>query len=109
MKTLVLERREIMGGAAITQGLHPGFHCSTLAHSVGPLLPQVLKELQLTRHGLELIEPPVRATALHPEGRAISIYADTAKTVKELERLSAHDAAQYPEFVACIKRLGRVL
>ena len=109
LKTLVLERREIVGGAAITEGLHPGFHCSTLAHAVGPLLPQVLKDLQLQSHGLELIEAPVRVTALHPDGHAISIYTDTAKTVSELKQLSPHDAASYPEFEACMTRLGRML
>jgi phytoene dehydrogenase-like protein len=109
LKTLVLERREIVGGAAITEGLHPGFHCSTLAHAVGPLLPQVVKDLQLARHGLEFIEPSVRVTALHPDGHALSIYAETAKTIGELEKLSQHDAASYPEFESCLTRLGRML
>jgi phytoene dehydrogenase-like protein len=109
LKTLVLERREIVGGAAITEGLHPGFHCSTLAHAVGPLLPQVVKDLQLSEHGLEVIEPAVRVTALHPDGHAISIYTDADKTVSELERLSPHDAASFPKFAACMARLGNVL
>jgi phytoene dehydrogenase-like protein len=109
LRTVVLERREIVGGAAITEGLHPGFHCSTLAHAVGPLRPQVVSDLQLKSHGLEFIEPSVRATALHPDGQALSIHTDTAKTVRELEKFSAHDAARYPEFESCMARLGRVL
>jgi phytoene dehydrogenase-like protein len=109
LKTLVLERREIVGGAAITEGLHPGFHCSTLAHAVGPLLPQVVKDLRLSSHGLEFIEPSVRITAFHPDSRAISIHTDSSRTVSELEKLSAHDAASYPKFEACMTRLGRVL
>ena len=109
LKTLVLERREIVGGAAITEGLHAGFHCSTLAHAVGPLRPQVVRDLQLKSHGLELIEPAVRVTALHPDGRSLSIHADKSRTISELEKFSPHDAASYPEFELCLARLGRVL
>ena len=47
LKTLVLERREMVGGGAITEEFHPGFRCSTLAGSPGPLLPQIGKDLQL--------------------------------------------------------------
>ena len=109
LQTLVLERREIVGGAAITEGLHPGFHCSTLAHAVGPLRPQVVKDLQLKSHGLEFIEPSVRVTALHPNGQALSLYTDTSRTISELEEISSHDAASYPAFESCMARLGRVL
>jgi len=109
LKTLVLERREIVGGGAITEGLHPGFHCSTLTHAVGPLRPQVVRDLRLANHGLELIEPPVRVTSLHPDGHSLSIYKDTAKTVGELKKLSPHDAASFPEFESCMARLGQVL
>lgn len=109
LKTLVLERRKLVGGAAITEGLHPGFHCSTLAHAVGPLLPHVVKDLQLLRHGLELVQPSVRMTALHPDGYSLSIHADPSRTVAELEKISAHDARSFSEFEACMARLGRVL
>jgi phytoene dehydrogenase-like protein len=109
LKTVVIERREIVGGAAITEGLHPGFHCSTLAHGVGPLLPRIVSDLRLTSHGLEFIEPSVFVTALHPDGHALSIHADTSRTVRELERISPHDAASYPQFESCMVRLGKVL
>src|SRR5882724_2943263 len=81
LKTLVLERREIVGGGAITEGLHPGFHCSTLDHAVGPMRAQVIRDLQLKSHGLEFIEPPVRVTALHPDGHSLSIHTDTSQTI----------------------------
>lgn len=109
LKTLVLERREIVGGAAITEGLHPGFHCSTLAHAVGPLLPRVIKDLQLLSHGLEFIEPAVRVTALHPDGHSLSIYGDPARTASNLEKISSHDAKTFAEFESCMTRLGKVL
>ncbi len=66
LKTLVLERREIVGGGAVTEEIHPGFRCSTLAHAAGPLFPHVVKDLNLARHGLEMIKPEVRVLALDP-------------------------------------------
>src|SRR6266404_5808639 len=87
LKTLVLERREIVGGGAVTEEFHPGFRCSTLAQSTGPLLPHVVSDLQLQKYGLEIIQPEVRVTAIDEEGRSLSIYNDAARTGRELERL----------------------
>jgi phytoene dehydrogenase-like protein len=109
LKTLVLERREIVGGGSVTEEIHPGFRCSTLAHSTGPLLPHISKDLNLKHHGLELIKPPVRALALNPEGRSICLYQDQARTVSELKKVSAHDAKSYPEFERSFARIGRML
>jgi phytoene dehydrogenase-like protein len=109
LKTLVLERREMIGGGAVTEEIHPGFKCSTLAHSAGPLLPQVAKDLQLTSHGLEVINPDVRVTALAPDGRSLSIYQDAVRTATELQSISTHDAKTYPEFAKSFARIGKVL
>ncbi|HEV2827681.1 MAG TPA: FAD-dependent oxidoreductase, partial [Pyrinomonadaceae bacterium] len=80
LKTLVLERRKIVGGAAVTEEIHPGFRCSTLAHLAAPFSPQIIKDLQLTRHGLEIIKPPVQLIALSTDGPALGIYHDTEQT-----------------------------
>ena len=109
LKTLVLERREIVGGASVTEEIHPGFRCSTLAHSATPFFPQIIKDLQLTRHGLEFISPDVRVLALAPDGRSICIHDDTAQTIREIEKVSARDAKSYPEFERSFSRIGRVL
>src|SRR5205085_10588498 len=69
-KPLVLERRDLVGGAAITEEFHPGFRCSTLAHSAGPLRPEIARDMELAQHGLKLIASEVSATALSPDGRA---------------------------------------
>jgi phytoene dehydrogenase-like protein len=106
---LVLERREVVGGAAITEALHPGFSCPTLAHVAGPLLPYIARDLQLERHGLAIITPEVRAFAPDGQGRALCIYEDPARTARELARLSAHDSESYPEFHASFANIGRVL
>src|ERR1700674_165935 len=109
LKTLVLERREIVGGGSVTEEIHPGFRCSTLAHSTGPLLPHIFKDLDLKGQGLEFIQPEVRALALNPDGPPLCLFHDQARTVSELEKFSAHDAKNYPEFERCFARIGRVL
>src|ERR1700719_5086324 len=75
-KPLVLERRAQVGGGAVTDEFHPGFRCSTLSHSAGPLLPSVVRDMQLEKHGLKFIAPEVCVTALSPDGRALSLYRD---------------------------------
>ena len=109
LKTLVLERREVVGGASVTEEIHPGFHCSTLAHSAAPFFPQIMKDLQLTQQGLEFISPDVRVLALEPHGRAICIHNETARTIREIEKVSLNDARSYPEFERSFARIGRVL
>ena len=109
LKTLMLERREIVGGGAVTEEFHPGFRCSTLAQSTGPLLPHIASYLQLQKYGLEIIQPEVRVTAIDEEGRSLSIYNDAARTGRELETLSANDAQSYPEFEKSFRLIGGIL
>src|SRR4026209_1407892 len=109
LKTLVRERREVVGGGALTEEIHPGFRVSALDHVGGPFSAQIVSDLNLSGFGLEMITPPVRALALSPDGRAIAIYNDTARTVSEIEKFSQSDAKNYPEFVNSFARIGRVL
>jgi phytoene dehydrogenase-like protein len=109
MKTLVLERREIVGGAAVTEELHPGFRCSTLAHTAGPLSQSVIDDLNLQRFGLQTVTPDVRVLALSPDGRSLALYNDVAKASKEIQSFSTKDAEAYPEFITTFERIGRVL
>ena len=109
LKTLVLERREIVGGGAVTEELAPGFRCSTLDHVAGPLSEQVAADLNLSRHGLEMVTPEARVLALSPDGRHCCIYNDVGASVKEIEKFSANDARAFPDFVNSFQRIGRVL
>ena len=106
---LVLERREVVGGACATEEFHQGFRCSTLATSAGPLLPQVANDLKLESHGVEFIKPASQVCALNLNAPAIPIYSDAKQTARELAQVSAKDAEQYPEFVATFDRIGRAL
>src|SRR4029077_1253860 len=97
-KPLVLERNQQVGGAAVTDEFHPGFRCSTLAHAAGPILPDVLADMQLEKHGQKTITPEVCVTALSPEGRALSLYQDMGKSAQKISAFSQKDAGKYPEF-----------
>ncbi len=108
-KPLVLERNAQVGGAAVTDEFHPGFRCSTLAHTAGPILPSILRDMQLEKHGLKLITPDVCVTALSPEGRALSLYQDVAKSAQQIAAFSQKDAVKYPEFQQSLGRIGKVI
>ncbi len=103
-KPLVLERRNQAGGAAITEEFHPGFRSSVLAHSAGPLRPEVVRDMQLEKHGLKLVTPQVAVTALSPDGRALILYQDVERAAQEIARFSEADAAKYREFQPALEK-----
>src|SRR5437588_8625359 len=109
LKPLVLERRAVIGGACVTEEFHPGFRCSTLASSTGPLLPQIIKDLQLKRSGVEFINPSVQVCALNHGSAPISICQDAKRTADELRNVSHKDGDHYSEFVVTFARIGSAL
>src|SRR5580698_6615411 len=109
LKPLVLERRPQTGGAAITDEFSPGFRCSTLAHTAGPLLPEIERDMQLARHGLKLVKPEIGVTALSPDGRALMLYNDTPRAAQEIGKFSTKDAMSYPAFQQALEKIGRVI
>ena len=109
LKPLVLERRDVIGGACVTEEFHRGFRCSTLANSAGPLLTQIVSDLQLKIHGLEFIAPTVRVAALNRNGPPICVYEDVKRTAKELGAHSKPDSEKYLEFLSCFNNIGRAL
>ncbi|HEX3372449.1 MAG TPA: NAD(P)/FAD-dependent oxidoreductase [Candidatus Acidoferrales bacterium] len=108
-KPLVLERRGQVGGAAITEEFHPGFRASLLAHSAGPLRPEIVRDMQLEKHGLKLIMPGVDVTALSPDGRALILYRDVERAAREIGKISKSDAAKYREFHAALEKTSRII
>jgi phytoene dehydrogenase-like protein len=108
-KPLIIERRGQPGGAAITEEFHPGFRCSTLAHSAGPIRPDIVRDMRLERHGLKFISPDVSAVALSPDGRALVLHNDVAKSVQEIARFSQKDAEKYPDLQRTLGKIGKVL
>jgi phytoene dehydrogenase-like protein len=108
-KPLVLERRPVVGGAAITDEFYPGFKCSTLAHTTGPLLPQIVRDLQLQKHGLEMIHPEPRLFAPSHDCRSLLLYSDPAQCAQEIAKFCQKDAQRYLEFHHVLDRIGSFL
>jgi phytoene dehydrogenase-like protein len=108
-KPLVLERRDQVGGAAITEEFHPGFSCSTLTHNTGPLRSDIVRDMQLEQHGLKLTIPEVNTVSLLPDGRALVLYSDAKKAAQEIAQWSPKDAASYSEFGVALGKIGKVI
>jgi phytoene dehydrogenase-like protein len=106
---VVLERNAAVGGVARTLELMPGVRAPAAVNSVGRLAPRVARDLTLSEHGLRLIQPDVRLTALSPTGQALTLWADPARTADELRHLSAADAEAYPGFDADTHAYGSFL
>ena len=109
LRTVVLERRDVLGGAAGTSELAPGARVPTLAHTVGRLRPSVVRDLELKRHGLSLVGPDVRVFAPGPDGDAVVLWGDVAKTAEGLRSRSAADADRYPAFDRLVRSLSGFL
>jgi len=108
-KPLVLERRSQPGGAAITEEFHPGFRGPILTHSAGPIRPDILRDMQLEKHGLKLVTPDAAVVALSPDGRALTLYHDAKRSAEEISRFSPKDAAKYDEFGKSLAKVGNVI
>jgi phytoene dehydrogenase-like protein len=107
-KPIVLERRSVVGGGAVTEEFHPGFKASTLAHTLGPLRADVAKEMQLEKFGLEIFWPNPRLFAPSPDGRGLLFYDDAAKTAGAISHVSAKDAANYTKFAKELEKVCTV-
>jgi phytoene dehydrogenase-like protein len=108
-KPLVLERRPQVGGAAVTEEFHPGFRVSTLAHTAGPIRPDIVRDMQLEKHGLKLITPEVSTVSLAPNNRAITLYHDVNRSTQEIGKLSQKDAVAYADLQQSLGKMGRVI
>ena len=109
LRTIVLERRDTLGGAAGTSELAPGARVPTLAHTVGRLRPSVVRDLDLKRHGLSLVGPDVRVFAPGPAGDAVVLWGEVGKTAEGLRSRSAADADHYPAFDRLVRALSGFL
>ena len=109
-RTLVLERRDELGGAAVTSEIAPGYRAPTLAHTVGRLRPSVVRDLRLADRTLQFIEPDARAFLPLPDGRGVTLWADAGRTAEEV-RLAwgAAEADGWHELDRLIGRLARVM
>src|SRR6188472_4219208 len=96
-KVLVVERRHLVGGAAVTEELYPGFKYSVCSYVVSLLRPEVIRELDLPRYNLEIIPLDSTFTPM-PNGDYLFRSGDHARTRPEISRHSAADAEAYEEY-----------
>jgi phytoene dehydrogenase-like protein len=108
-RVLVLERRELVGGAAVTEELFPGFRFSSCAGGSGYLAPEVRRHLALDSYGLELVPADPVVFSPQPDGTHLAIWRDTERTAAEMERFSKKDAERYPAFVELMRKVAGVV
>jgi phytoene dehydrogenase-like protein len=103
---LVLERRPVVGGAAVTEEVFPGFHFSVCSYVVSLLRPEIIRELDLPRHGLEILPLDGTFTPM-PDGNHLWRVNDHAQTRREIARHSRVDAEAYDEYGRAMVDMGR--
>jgi phytoene dehydrogenase-like protein len=108
-KPLVLERRAIVGGCATTEEFAPGYRAPALAHTLGPLRPSIVRDMQLERRGVTFVSPDPRLVALGADGPALVFSADVGRTADAIRPFSKKDAAKYPDFADTLARVGSFL
>ncbi|MEM7309782.1 MAG: NAD(P)/FAD-dependent oxidoreductase [Planctomycetota bacterium] len=105
-KVLVLERRHVLGGAAVSEEVFPGFTYSVCSYVVSLLRPWIIRDLELARFGLQLI-PLESSFSPSREGTGLCRWADAARTRDEISRFSRNDAELYPEFGLAMMQMAR--
>jgi phytoene dehydrogenase-like protein len=105
-KVLVLERRHVLGGAAVTEEVFPGFRFSVCSYVVSLLRPEIIRELDLPRHGLEILPLDGTFTPL-PDGDYLWRMNDHARTRREIYRHSPVDAEAYDEYGKAMVNMAR--
>jgi len=108
-KVTVLERRSIVGGAAVTEEFHPGFRNSVASYTVSLLNPKIIEDLRLREHGLEIKLRP-QSNFFPLSGReSLSFHKNLVDTQAEVARFSEKDAATLPDFYAMLETVADIL
>lgn len=108
-KVLVLEKRELVGGCAVTEELWPGYKVSTASYLVSLLQPKVVSDLELERFGYRVDAKDPAFFSPYPDGRYLLMWQDRARTLAEIARFSERDAEAYPRYEDHLERLARVV
>src|SRR5580698_3652938 len=108
-KVIVLERREMPGGCAVTEELWPGYRVSTGAYLISLLQEQIVRELDLHRFGYKVLPKDPAFFSVFPDGRHLFFWQDETKTLAEIAKFSRKDAETYPKYEAWLERLAAVV
>jgi phytoene dehydrogenase-like protein len=106
-RVAMVERRDTVGGACVTDELFPGYRFCTASLVTCLFRQEIVADLDLARHGLEIIPREPSVVALFPDGRSLALGADMAAATAEIGKFSAHDAAVYADYGETMRRLAR--
>jgi phytoene dehydrogenase-like protein len=109
VKVLVLERREVLGGACVTEEIWPGYKVSTAAYVNSLLRPEIIRDLELKRHGFQMLPRNPSSFTPFPDGRSLLLGPDKALTHREVSKFSAKDADALPKYEAMLERVADFL
>src|SRR4051812_19727156 len=109
LKVTMLERRSVVGGAAVTEEFHPGFRNSTASYTVSLLNPKVVRDLRLPEHGLRIAERPFSNFLPLDNGDHIKVGGGLEATQREVGRFSRRDAGELPRYYERLDAVADVL
>jgi phytoene dehydrogenase-like protein len=109
MKVTVLERRGVVGGAAVTEEFHPGFRNSVASYTVSLLNPRIIADMDLGAHGLRILERPISNFLPIDDTTYLKLGGGLERTQAEFRKFSARDAEALPAYYAMLDRIGDVL
>ncbi len=109
MSVRVLERRHVVGGAAVTEEFHPGFRNSTASYTVSLLNPKIIRDLKLHEHGLRVVERPFSNFLPLTDSSYIKVGGSLTETQREVARFSKRDAEKLPAYYQMLDRVADVL
>ena len=109
MENIGVEKRLVLGGAAASEEVFPGYRVSTGALDAGLFLPQIVKELGLEKFGLEFIQNPAIVTAFDTTGQSLTLWRNPEQSQAEIARFSKVDAEQYPKYLRWVSRMTAIL
>jgi phytoene dehydrogenase-like protein len=108
-KVIVLERRELVGGCAVTEEIWPGYRVSTAAYLSSLMQERIVRELELPRFGYHVDAKDPAFFSPFPDGRYFFMWQDQRKTLAEIAKFSKRDAERYPAYEAHLERLSQVV
>ncbi|MDQ2901117.1 MAG: NAD(P)/FAD-dependent oxidoreductase, partial [Acidobacteriota bacterium] len=106
---LVLERRELVGGCAVTEEVWPGYRVSTAAYLVSLLQDRIVQDLELRRFGYRVDAKDPAFFSPFPDGRHLFMWQDPKRTLEEIARFSRRDAEAFPKYEAHLERLADLM
>jgi phytoene dehydrogenase-like protein len=109
LKVRIVERRDCVGGAAVTEEFHPGFRNSVASYTVSLLQPKVIADMRLAAHGYRVIERPISNFLPQEDGGYLKLGGGLERTQSEFRRFSQHDARVLPDYYTALENVADVL